>query len=134
MMKLVSYLPALLLAAISINQLILANFFNLSPWLGGGYGMFSTSDVGNNRHIHVYARSESIIKEIILPSEMNYLALKIQSFPTESNLNFLAKTVAKQEADNTVDSIEIQVWKSYFKPYTLEPSGKMLVSYSLRTH
>lgn len=90
--------------------------------------MFSTSDVGNNMHIHIYSRSESIIKEIILPSEMNYFALKIESFPTESNLKFLAKTIAKQEADKTVDSIEVQVWKSYFKPYKLEPSGKMLVS------
>jgi len=58
--KAILYLPTLLLVAIAVNQLILANFFSLSPWLGGGYGMFSTTDVGSNRHIHIYAKSEGI--------------------------------------------------------------------------
>ena len=74
------------------------------------------------------------MEEIILPSEMNYLALRIESFPTENNLKFLANKIARLEADSSIDSIEIQVWKSYFKPYTLEPSSNMFLTYELKSN
>jgi hypothetical protein len=130
--KAILYLPTLLLVAIAVNQLILANFFSLSPWLGGGYGMFSTTDVGSNRHIHIYAKSEGIIKELIYPKELSDLALRTKSFPTDRNLNKFTRTIAQIEDDSALKSIEIQVWKSHFKTYSLDPSSKILRSVELK--
>jgi hypothetical protein len=130
--KAISYLPAILLLAIAINQLMLANFFNLSPWLGGGYGMFSTTDVGSNRHLHVYARSEGILKELIYPQNLEDLALRTKSFPTTNNLNYFAHRIAELEDDISISSIEIQVWKSDFKQYYLQPSSKILKSIEIQ--
>ncbi len=132
MKKAILYLPTLLLVAIAVNQLILANFFSLSPWLGGGYGMFSTADVGSNRHIHIYAKSEGIIKELIYPKELSDLALRTKSFPTDRNLNKFTRTIAQIEDDSALKSIEIQVWKSHFKTYSLDPSSKILRSVELK--
>ena len=132
MKKAILYLPTLLLVAIVVNQLILSNFFSLSPWLGGGYGMFSTTDVGSNRHIHIYAKSEGIIKELIYPKELSDLALRTKSFPTDRNLNKFTRTIAQIEDDSALKSIEIQVWKSHFKTYSLDPSSKILRSVELK--
>ena len=132
MNKAIFYLPTVVLVAIAVNQLILANFFNLSPWLGGGYGMFSTTDVGSNRHIHIYAKSEGIIKELIYPKELSDLALRTKSFPTDRNLIVLAQRISEIEDDSALKSIEVQVWKSQYKSKTLHPSSKMLKSVELK--
>lgn len=132
MKKAILYLPTLLLIAIAINQLILANFFNLSPWLGGGYGMFSTTDVGSNRHIHIYAKSEGIIKELIYPKALKDQVIRTKSFPTDKNLIALARRISEIEDDSALKSIEVLVWKSQYKSKTLHPSGKMLKSVELK--
>jgi len=130
--KAIFYLPTIVLVAIAINQLILANFFNLSPWLGGGYGMFSTTDVGSNRHIHIYAKSEGIKKELIYPVDLKDQVLRTKSFPTDTNLRRLARRISEIEDDSALKSIEVQVWKSQYKSKTLHPSSKMLKSVELK--
>ena len=40
------YVPAALLAAVSVVQIVLAATLHLSAWKGGGFGMFSTLDHG----------------------------------------------------------------------------------------
>lgn len=132
MNKAISYLPTIVLVIIAINQLLLANFFNLSPWLGGGYGMFSTTDVGRNRHIHIYANSPGIRKELICPQDLKDIVFRTKSFPTGRNLKRLARRISVIEDDSTLQSIEIQVWKSQYKSKTLHPSGKMLKSAVLK--
>lgn len=46
--KAITYLPSIILIALALNQLMLANFLNLSPWHGGGYVMFSTIEKTKN--------------------------------------------------------------------------------------
>lgn len=126
-----SYLPIVLMVFLALNQLVLANFYDLSPWLGGGYGMFSTTDVGRNRHIHIYANSPGIRKELIYPEQLKETVLRTKSFPTDRNLKILAERILEIEDDNTIASIEIKVWKSNYKPKTLHPSSNLLKSIRL---
>ena len=126
--KVITYLPSIILIALALNQLVLANFLNLSPWLGGGYGMFSTTDVGSNRHLHIYLKSEGIKKELIYPPELRELALKTKSFPTNYSLSRFANTLLETERDEYTKSIEVQVWKSQFEKQSLQPSSKILKS------
>ena len=46
------WLPSLLLVSVALHQVFLVHHTQLSPWLGGGFGMFSTTDVGTARHLH----------------------------------------------------------------------------------
>ena len=132
MNKGIIYLPTIVLVLIALSQIVLASFYNLSPWLGGGYGMFSSTDVGKNRHIHIYANSPGIKKELLYPEDLKDFVIRTKSFPTDRNLKALAQRILEIEDDNTLTSIEIKVWKSQFIPKTLHPSSKMLKSVKLK--
>src|SRR6476660_7863931 len=58
------FLPAVLLALVACAQLVLARTGDLTPWKGGGFGMFSTLDHGAFRRVTVVLdapdRSEAI--------------------------------------------------------------------------
>ena len=58
------YVPAALLAAVSVVQIVLAATLHLSAWKGGGFGMFSTLDHGGFRGVDVVVdapgRSEQV--------------------------------------------------------------------------
>jgi len=46
--------PIILLIAVALHQIFLARSAALSPWSGGGFGMFSTLDHGSRRHLHTF--------------------------------------------------------------------------------
>ena len=52
---LLSYLPIILFVIIAVHHFYWVHYSHLSPWLGGGYGMFSTTDYGPSRYTNVYA-------------------------------------------------------------------------------
>ena len=47
------WLAAIILCGVAILQLVLAGYYGLSPWKGGGFGMFSTVDAPPMRLITV---------------------------------------------------------------------------------
>jgi hypothetical protein len=62
--------PALLLS-VALNQLWLAFSADLTPWCGGGFGMFSTADGRFSRHLHAYALSPGLRMELEIPIELD---------------------------------------------------------------
>ena len=123
-------LPIILLLAVALIQLFLAHSSGLSPWSGGGFGMFSTSDAPRRRHIHAYSISPGVRREIVIPDYLRETALRSAALPTESSLNRLAIELAKIPSPDyeTPNSIKIQVWKTDYDPSTLMPSGSMIGS------
>ena len=57
-------LPAVLLVAMAVTQVVLTRTSDLTPWKGGGFGMFSTLDHGAHRRVVVVVeapdRSETL--------------------------------------------------------------------------
>lgn len=49
-----TFLPAALLTLVAIRQVWLATFDRLSPWLGGGFGMFAVMDAPERRGVVCY--------------------------------------------------------------------------------
>ena len=45
--------PALLLALVAVCQIVLAKTADLTPWKGGGFGMFATLDHNAHRRLEV---------------------------------------------------------------------------------
>ena len=47
-------IPVALLLAVAAVQVTLARTAGLSPWKGGGFGMFSTTDDAGRRRVRVF--------------------------------------------------------------------------------
>lgn len=122
------FLPTILLASVALHQLWLARTQNLSPWSGGGFGMFSTTDAGGNRHLHAFARYPGIRRELALPLRLEDTVKRALALPSESRLRALARTlVDPPDPDWGVPvTVAIQVWGTRFDPETLEPEGVLL--------
>ena len=46
-----SAVPAALLVTVALGQIVLARTVDLSPWKGGGFGMFATLDGTASRYV-----------------------------------------------------------------------------------
>ncbi|QDU61305.1 hypothetical protein Pan216_21600 [Planctomycetes bacterium Pan216] len=89
-----TYLPLLLLCAIAVTQMIAAQVTSLTPWKGGGFGMFSTIDSTRARFVVVRLRTDKgpIVAEI--PASLSYLLRKARATASRAELSRLAKRLA----------------------------------------
>jgi hypothetical protein len=122
------HLPAALLLAVAALQIALAHFADLSPWAGGGFGMFSTSDVWARRHLHAFAIGPDILRELEVPYELREPARRALALPSEWRLRSLARTLAALPSpdEGPPEAVEVQVVATRFDPRTLAPSGVLL--------
>ena len=123
--KILCYIPIFLLIFIALNQIRLAKTSSLSPWWGGGFGMFSTADSRGTRHIHAYAIRPGVRRELEIPSYLAELERKVLTFPSEANLEKLAAELADIPTpdEGPLEAIQIQIWATNFDSDTLEPSS-----------
>lgn len=102
-----SYLaPALLLCIASI-QFFYCVRYDMSPWKGGGFGMFSTIDSPGSRIIRVYANVNNQYVPISEPSRYKSILQRVKTLPTSSNISIL------------LDSLKNNQWTYY----QLSPPG-----------
>ena len=115
-------------------QVVAAKTGPLSPWLGGGFGMFSTTDAPSRRHLHAVALREGLREEIELPEALSLFVRKAKSFPSEARLRALARELEahlREEGDPhaaPLEAIAISVYRTRFDRETLAPSGEPIAS------
>jgi len=125
--RFVIYFPVLLLVTIASFQTYLVYSHNLSPWSGGGFGMFSTTDAGGSRHLHVYSVTSGIRRELNPDPKLKKDLELLLTFPADYKvLNFADKLAKIDIPDEGQKTLNIQIWKRSFNPYTLEPSTVLL--------
>jgi hypothetical protein len=124
------HVPAVLLLAVAALQIVLARHADLSPWSGGGFGMFSTTDVWARRHLHVFAIRPGLLSEVEIPDELREPARRALALPAEGRLRALARALAELPSPDQgpPDRVELQVFATRFDPQTLAPSGVPLRS------
>jgi len=109
--------PALLLgvAGVQIHQ---ARTAHLSPWKGGGFGMFSTTDVVANRTLRAYARLGGTVREVPIPAALEDEAERARVLPSPRILRGLARALSE-----TVPAkrFRFELWRQRFEPGTLAP-------------
>jgi hypothetical protein len=122
------WLPAALLVSVATNQLRLVDTASLSPWSGGGFGMFSSVDSPGHRHLHAFVLNQDIRREVALPRDMKEAVLRATTLPTPERLAALAIELARLESDDTIrwDEIELQVWTVNYNAGSLSPSGRLV--------
>ena len=126
-------LPALLLVAIASRQVWLVANAGLSPWSGGGFGMFSTTDAGPTRHLHAFVVRPGLLRELTLPSALDARVRTALVLPSEANLRALAREVATLPTPDhgPASGVRIQVWRVRHDPVTLAPSSRLLRGFEL---
>jgi hypothetical protein len=69
----------------------------LSPWKGGGFGMFSTVSSPSSRFIRVYLISGDTASPVHVPEEILDDAREVRTIPSVRRLTRLAQQIAKTE-------------------------------------
>jgi hypothetical protein len=126
--KLVCFLSPLLLVVVALHQIYLTRAQNLSPWKGGGFGMFSSTELGSARYVRVYVSAPDRSEELQIPESLEDLAAKGAILPSDSMLQNLAKGVVRREEryERPVESVRIEVWRTRFDVVSLMPEGEKL--------
>jgi hypothetical protein len=121
----------LLLACVACGQLWLAHARALTPWCGGGFGMFSTVDGWGARHLHAWLRGDGWRREVEVPRELAELERRALALPDARRLRALARELAARDGGNLGEprAVEILVFTRRFEPAELTPEGVLLASF-----
>jgi len=125
--------PCLILLAIAVHQVWLVARDDLSPWSGGGFGMFSTTDAGPTRHLHAWVLRPGILRELALPSELDPRIKTALALPSQANLRALAREVAALPTPDhgPASAVRLQIWQVRHDPVTLAPRSRLLRGFEL---
>lgn len=88
--------PALL-STVALVQEYASHKFFLSPWKGGGFGMFSTADSPSARFLRIYAVTPEGKSQVKLPKQFNKFALEVRTIPTKERLLRLGRQLAQSQ-------------------------------------
>jgi len=121
-------LPAALLVAVALAQIALARHAALSPWLGGGFGMFASTDGWTRREVRAVAVREGLRRPLAPMRDAPAAARRAAGLPDDAGLRALARELARLPTRDTAPlrAIELQVWGLRFDPETLEPRRHLL--------
>ncbi len=129
--KYLAIIPIFLLIVVACAQIYLARTANLTPWKGGGFGMFSTTDGNANRYIRVYVSGPQRSEEILIKPTLEDLATRAEMFPGKSQLEKLAKAIMEDQHQKHLpaDSVRIEVWRITYDQF-LKPTTKVIHEYT----
>ena len=126
----IRYLPVILLVVLALSQIYLVRTVSLSPWAGGGFGMFSTPDAPRSRTVRAYVLTPGVRREVEIPDYLSNAALRAAALPTDSRLTVLALEIAgvPTPEDTPPRAVVIEVWTTGYDPETLAPSPRIVKS------
>jgi hypothetical protein len=107
-------LPTVLLLAVASTQMILARRADLSPWKGGGFGMFASVDGLPFRWVRLYVSAPERSEEIQLPLSIEDQAHRVVTWPHQQAMRGLARSVIAREQryQRPVDTVRVEIWRA----------------------
>jgi hypothetical protein len=119
-------LPVALLVAVACAQVTLANTAGLSPWKGGGFGMFSTTDDAGRRSVRVFVSAAERSEEIAISRSLEDVARRAAVLPTDAALSHLARRVVEREIRyrRPVETVRIETWRIEYGRDTLAATSR----------
>jgi hypothetical protein len=120
-----------LLAVVAAGQLWLAHSRALTPWCGGGFGMFSSVDGWGARHLHAWLRGDGWRREVEIPRELHDLEERALALPDTTRLRRLARALAARDDGRLgpPSAVEILVLARRFEPRELTPEAVPIASF-----
>ena len=117
----------LLLSTVALRQIVLVHTAGLSPWHGGGFGMFASIDRDERRMVTAQlecAPTENVALPGLLTDSPNAIKAQtythISTFPTKSQIQRLGQLLANSEdiaqnAPPCEDPWQLQAWRLVYK-------------------
>src|SRR5262245_5047631 len=130
--------PALLLVAVALAQIWAVKTGPLSPWLGGGFGMFASTDSPARRHLHAVALRAGLREELEIPDALARDVRRALGYPSARRLRARAHELEALERERgepaaaPLEAISIGVYRVRYDPETLAPSGEPIASLDVR--
>jgi hypothetical protein len=121
-------LPAGLLLAVALTQVVLVRVGDLSPWKGGGFGMFATNDGGSFRYVRLFVDAPGRSEETNVTASLEMAATRAQLFPSDRFMTRLGKAVGARELreGRDVATVRVEVWRIEFADQPLRASERRL--------
>ena len=143
------YVAPVLLVALAVQQIILSSAFHLSPWTGGGFGMFSSIDTFATRVLRGVLIVDGREIPIRLGSSDALVTpiLQARVLPTRPRLERVADALARrawlvnastgsaspiagspdtQPRAIRPSAVRVEVYRTYFDPTTLQAERILL--------
>jgi hypothetical protein len=122
------FVPPAVLIVVAIVQIGLVRTADLTPWKGGGFGMFSTLDHGAYRGIDVVVDARDRSETLEIPPSLETAASRAANCPVDGLLRALADNVAARERryQRPVSQVTLTVWRAEFDRETLRATERPL--------
>ena len=116
------------------TQIVLTQVQMLSPWKGGGFGMFSTLDERPFRYVRMFVRAPERSEELAVPPSLEELAASAEILPSDLQLERLARAVLarEQRRGQPAAEVRLEVWRVEFAAGSLAPRDHLLRRYEFR--
>ena len=127
-------LPVAALVGVAGAQLFLVRTTSLSPWKGGGFGMFSTTDDTSNRYVRVFVSAPNRLEEIAISPSLEDAADRTAVLPAEPQFTRLARRVVERERrhQRAVESVRIETWRIEYAAATLAATARLIRTFDYR--
>jgi hypothetical protein len=108
---------------VAAGHVTLRRCCGLHPWLGGGFGMFSSVDARRLRAVRIDAAGE---REIPLPPELQDAAERAEALPAETWLRWIAEVLAADPGLGGA-SVRVEVIETRYDA-SMRPTARRLAS------
>jgi hypothetical protein len=127
-------LPPALLVAVALCQIALTRTAALTPWKGGGFGMFATLDHGAYRGVVAIVEAPDRSETLEMPPSLELLAARAAACPSDWLLGQLARGIVSRERryERPVTAVRLSVWATTFDRSTLAASERTLRTFEYR--
>jgi hypothetical protein len=121
-------LPTALLLAVAVTQIVLVRVADLSPWKGGGFGMFATTDGTAFRYVRLFVDAPGRSEEMNVTESLEMAAVRAQLFPSHRFMTRLGEAVGAREVRHGRDvaTVRVEVWRIEFSDQPLRASERRL--------
>ena len=124
-------LPVALLVAVATLQVWLVASAGLTPWCGGGFGMFSTLDSRGARVLRAVALGDGFEQEVAIPAALDDASRRAAALPSDARLAAFARALAPYAGGDDDDfagpvALRIEVYTTAFAREDLRPSARPL--------
>ena len=125
-----TWIPTALLLVIALTQVVLVRVADLSPWKGGGFGMFATNDGSGFRYVRLFVDAPERSEELTVAESLEFAAVRAQLFPSNRFLTRLGEAVGARELRQGRDAatVRVEVWKIEFSDQPLRATERRVRS------
>lgn len=127
------WLPAAILVLVAAVQIALVRTAQLTPWKGGGFGMFAAVDGGAVRSMRIHVEGPDRSEYLDVPPSLALAAARAEALPIRPLLASLAEQVATRETrrGQPVTRVTVEAWSAMLAADGSQAEAHRLASYVL---